>query len=105
MTLIPLGNHEKYCWTMPAIGNSTLKSTKWKVTISAATSVTFDKDECKYIDDNTYSVVVDTQKIGCGPVRIMLEVDIFDADAPTGIRRQQPYFITDDTIVRWDAIR
>lgn len=105
MALIPIGNIEKYSVNMPPIGDTTLKSSKWKVIVTATRSVTIDKADCTYIDDDTYSFIVNTNDIGCGPVRIMLAIEIFDSEAPGGTRAQNPYFITLDTVVQWGALR
>lgn len=93
------GSVERYTLTMQPIGDSTLKACSWFVSLSARRQMTIDKSECIAIDDNTYDFIVDTSLLGTGRLDISLHIEIIDANAPDGYRRQIIAYPSEDTIV------
>lgn len=90
---------ERYTLAMQPIGESTLKTCSWFLSLSARRQITIDKSECIHIDDNTYDFIVDTSLLGTGRLDISLHIEIIDANAPGGYRRQIIAYPSEDTIV------
>ena len=83
---IILGSVERFTVAMQPSGESTLRSCSWHLVIHSQKSITLDKSDCIYIDDNTYDFILDTSRIGPGAIDIKLIIDIIDSNAPGGYR-------------------
>lgn len=83
---IILGSVERFTIIMQPSGESTLRSCSWRLLIRSQKSITLDKSECIYIDDNTYDFILDTSRIGVGAIDVRLIIDIIDSNAPEGQR-------------------
>lgn len=93
------GSVERYTLTMEPQGDSTLKSCKWFIQLSARRQITIDKSECIHIDDNTYDFIVDTSLLGTGRLDISLHIELIDGNAKGGYRKQIIAYPSEDTIV------
>lgn len=105
MAYILLGSQPKYEITMPRFGGISLKNTQWGLHVSAQNSYEFLKNEVIMVSDEVIEVVVDTDRIGCGKIKFSLEIEVPDRNMTNGIRREIPYFETEDVVVRWSSLR
>ena len=75
--------------SMETINNKyNLTNTVWSVEVFASpTSVlTVEKKDAKKVDDNNYTVPVESSKLGAGKYYLILTVNVPDSDFPKGYR-------------------
>lgn len=105
MAYILLGSQPKYEIAISLFGKDSLKNTAWTLHVSAQNSYEFSKKEVTMVSDKVIQVVVDTDRIGCGKIMFSLEIKVPDSSMPNYERREIPYFVTDDIVVRWSSLR
>lgn len=98
MGTVILGSQERYTIQMEPVGISSLKSAQWEVKVRAAREYTIPKSEAIYVNDNQYDVIVDSSRVGVGPLTILLYIYIADSDSPKGVRLQIRRIKTGDIV-------
>ena len=66
--------------------------------VRAAREYTIPKSEAIYVNDNQYDVIVDSSRVGVGPLTILLYIYIADSDSPKGVRLQIRRIKTGDIV-------
>ena len=96
---IIIGSVERYGVTMQQ-GDVSLNDCRWQIVIAAQRTEIIPKEQCIYIDDNTYDFIVDTEKLGLGSITARLEIDIEDNNVASGYRHVIIRLPINDKIVR-----
>lgn len=88
MTTLIKGSVERFTITMEPYGESSLKKCDWYLKIITSNTLTIEKSQAIYIDDNTYDIIVDTNKTAVGDLSVLIYIDIIDNNNDKGVRRQ-----------------
>ena len=99
MTTVIKGSVERFTITMEPYGESTLKKCDWFLKITTNNTLTVEKSQAIYIDDNTYDIIIDTKKIAVGDLLVFMYIDIIDGNSDSGMRRQVFKFDPDIRII------
>lgn len=84
------GTELKFNLHMPQISGYSMSDFNWSVEFYVETSriVTKTKDECNRVDDDNYTVVIDTAQTGSGVLKGNFIADIPDKDCEDGLRKE-----------------
>lgn len=83
------GSEFKINVSMDPIDDYTMKDIIFKCTFfSGDKSITLDKDDMIFADDNNYVAPLDSSKLGLGAIKVKYEADIPDEDFPDGYRHE-----------------
>lgn len=97
---IIIGSVERYSVTMQQQGEASLNTCSWQIVLEAQRTIIIPKEQCIYIDGDTYDFIVDTEQLGLGYIAARLEIDIPDDNAASGYRHVIIRLPIKDKIVR-----
>ena len=97
MHRITIPSQEKFTIRMDAYQASTLKLCDWSIRAltypssnrlpySEVSEVIIPKEECTYVDDNTYDFILDTASLKAGFLEFDLRINVFDSSSSDGRR-------------------
>lgn len=91
-TTINTGTELKVSLTMEQIGTARLSSVGWSAYVWSSDvpykGQTIAKEQAIKVDDDTYILLLDSDKIGPGRYKLTLTANLPDADYPDGLRTE-----------------
>lgn len=97
-----LGTQEPVKVSVDAIGTITMADMDFTIKYFSKVygyAVTVPKSECVKVDENTYEIVVDTQRIGVGMLNVIVDLAIPYSNAPSGLIKKLLYLPSNIRIV------